>query len=237
MVRVAKRPLKQYRTSKPKRQKTSEAVKKYVKATLSRTLEKKELIFRRDANDCLFNEIKSFNIMYTALTRGTGEANQFIGNQVKIKSMQLKVSVTNISSTVGVPGPTPSTVVWTVGIVGTKVFRTLTSLLKEELFDENITLGTNLVDYYRDSDKCKWLAKKTIRINPHPSDRTIGMHNEKTLFKRKDINFRFRDFDSSFEAEKMNYYIVFIPHSQYSNNSTILGLQSAFSFRMSFQDA
>jgi len=169
------------------------------------------------------------------VTRGTGEL-QFIGNGYNITGINCNFTLTNESGLSVMPNP----VYFICGILKTKIYKTTLSaipanqLLKSEIFDENLTLGNTPDAYMRDTDKCKWLAYKMVRLGNNPSAANFENSTVVKLYTGKKMNFRYRDFDTSFEGRDYNLYAVCIPFNPWSGSDVKVNYSIAY--RVMFSD-
>lgn len=216
------------------KRKVPKSTKAYVKRAISKTQEKKEFVHQDLGKNFSVASITSYNLNYHGVGRGTGEI-QFVGNGYKIKQIQANFQLTNYApallAAVGVP------IQWMVAIIRTKVYKTTTSLTTAELFDENVGLLNTQASFFRDSDKMKVLAQKNITIRPDPSStRNSVMNKVVKLSCRPNLNFKYRDFDTSYEGQYYNYYAIALP-CDYPSVSGATGYRGDIYTRVTFADS
>lgn len=221
---VAKRPAPYKKPTVPV------AVKSYVKRAVGQTQEKKEFVYSVTSG-VTKGVVISYNINYHAAAHGTGET-KFVGNRYKVKSIHAQFDLTNSNPSTRAIQP----VTWILGIVKTNVYKTTTSLTNDELFDGNYTLLANTCDYFRDSDKCKWLAKKTVTIYPNQADPTESMTKKASVYASKDMTFAFRDFDVNYEGKNGNLYVVALPLIPFDTRDVATCFMS-MALRLTFSDS
>lgn len=209
------------------------ATKAYVKQMISRGQEQKQFHFQALGATIPVAYPISWNLNYHGVTRGTGEGS-FIGNGYKIKVIQANFQLSNYAQTLAT-GLVP--VKFVCMIVKTKVFKTGSSLALSDLFDESLGLVNTTASIFRDSDKCKILKQRTVTINPDPSPTRAAIRG-KTVNLRAVVNtqFRYRDFDSSYEGNTYNYYALVFAMN-YPGDGTITSYRGDVYTRLTFADA
>lgn len=195
------------------------ATKAYVKQQISRNSEKKEFVHQSLSTSVDFVTVSSYNLNFHGVARGAGEI-QFTGNGYKIKQMQVKFQLSNFCPALAFLKPMNSPLSFFVAIIKTKIYKTLTSLTKEELWDENLGLLDTQASLFRDSDKMKVLASKTVTIYPDPDPTRNSVQSKVVhLSCKPNTMFRYRDFDNSYEGQSGNYYAIIFP-TKYGNLQT-----------------
>jgi len=205
-----------------------------VKRMISSNMEKKEFVYSSYAQNWTCTAATSYNLNYHGVSRGTGELN-FLGNSYKVKSIEVRFECSNYNSPTLSTGTVP--VKFMCMILRTKVYKTVTSLSISEIFDENISTVNSVGSFFRDTDKCKILARKTVTVTPDPSSTRAAVRS-KTAFLRCSPNttFHYRDFDSSYEGQHYNYYAVIVP-IDYPSSGTIVSYRGDVYTRVMFADS
>lgn len=233
------RPRKRARSSK--KAKLSKPMKRQILKLVNKNIETKRITFKTGTSNLLTtNTVESRLVLYSNTTQGD-TAYQFTGEQIHLKGINIKYTLSNFVQTATQAGWCPSSMVVHMYLLKSSVYSTI-GLGASQIFDPgNGNLFQNPQIHHIDKDKVQVIAHRVHTFaslgrgtfNSTDGDSQIKYGNWWIPINRI---CKFKDWNSSFDLKGGNYYTMFFA-SVPGTNAYIYNGDLTYDMSVYFKDA
>jgi hypothetical protein len=209
----------------------SKTIKQLVKREVSKAPEHKRA-FAFNGSNYTDTIMKSFNIPYSlSLAQGTAAKYDIIGNDIKLKSLQIRGFVSNNTTT---PAQKDETIFTRIALVSVDKYQTLTNLSNTDVF----TSPLNKAQYaFFDKDKVTVHKQLLVKTQPQISGASVSQSFQMNLNFKGGKLLRFQDFATSYELKGKNLYLVIMANTVNGTNFVDTAGGVTFNMLASYTDA